>query len=171
MTGQIVSPADSLLANSPTSQAKSGVHTAPRIYYVHPLLAGPLDTWDEILDHAADLGFDTILMAPPFEPGHGGSIFLPRDMTGLHAALGHGNAIDSLARLAVKAGARGLALTLDVVLDRIAADSIFARELDLTSLNSDVLDPRQNPADREAVIVPFDGNAGDHPYLAMLAER
>jgi starch synthase (maltosyl-transferring) len=166
-----VSPTDSLLASSPTSQAKSGVHTAPRIYYVHPLLAGPLDTWDEILDHAADLGFDTILMAPPFEPGHGGSIFLPRDMTGLHAALGHGNAIDSLARLAVKAGARGLALTLDVVLDRIAADSIFARELDLTSLNSDVLDPRQNPADREAVIVPFDGNAGDHPYLAMLAER
>ncbi|MFL4990232.1 MAG: hypothetical protein ACJ8DV_02930, partial [Microvirga sp.] len=60
---------------------------------MHPLLAGPLDSWDEILDHAANLGFDTILMAPPFEPGHGGSIFLPRDMTRLHAALGHGDAI------------------------------------------------------------------------------
>ncbi len=164
-----MSPADSLLASSPTSQAKSGSHTAPRIYYVHPLLAGPLDTWDEILDHAADLGFDTIMMAPPFEPGHGGSIFLPRDMTRLHAALGHGDAIEGLARLVEEAGARGLALTLDVVLDRVAADSVFARDLDLTSSYSEVLDPRQDPADREAVVVPFNGNAADHPYLSMIA--
>jgi starch synthase (maltosyl-transferring) len=171
MTGQIVSPADSLLANAPTSQAKTGSHTAPRIYYVHPLLAGPLDTWDEILDHAADLGFDTILIAPPFEPGHGGSIFLPRDMTRLHAALGHGNAVEGLTRLAEKAGTRGLALALDVVLDRVAADSVFACELGLTSSYSDVLDPRQDPADREAVVVPFNGNAVDHPYMAMLADR
>ena len=144
---------------------------APRMYYVHPLLAGPLDTWDEILDHAADLGFDTILMAPPFEPGHGGSIFLPRDMTRLHAALGHGDAIEGLALLAEKAGARGLALTLDVVFDRVAADSVFARELGLTSSYSDVLDPRQNPADREAVVGSFNGDAADHPYLSMIAER
>jgi starch synthase (maltosyl-transferring) len=166
-----VSPADSLIARSPTSQAKSGGHTAPRIYYVHPLLAGPLDSWDEILDHAANLGFDTILMAPPFEPGHGGSIFLPRDMTRLHAALGHGDAIEGLPRLVEEANARGLALTLDVVLDRVAVDSVFARELGLTIPNSVVFDPRQDPADREAIVVPFDGDAEDHPYLAMLAER
>jgi starch synthase (maltosyl-transferring) len=120
----------------------------------------------------ADLGFDTILMAPPFEPGHGGSIFLPRDMARLHSSLGHDDAIEGLSRIAERARSRGLGLSLDVVLDRVAADSIFARELSLTSAaHSDVLDPRQDPADREAAIVPFDGDAADHPYLAMLAER
>jgi starch synthase (maltosyl-transferring) len=144
---------------------------APRIYYVHPLLAGPLDAWNEILDHSAELGFDTILIAPPFEPGHGGSIFLPRDMLRLHPAIGGGDANEGLARLSEKAGERGLALALDVVLDRVAADSIFAQKLGLTSPYLDVLDPRQDPADREAVIVSFDSNAVDHPYLEMLAER
>jgi starch synthase (maltosyl-transferring) len=166
-----VSPADSLLTSFPTSQAKSKGHAAPRIYYVHPLLAGPLDAWDEILDHSADLGFDTILIAPPFEPGHGGSIFLPRDTTRLHPALGGGDANEGIARLSENAGERGLALALDVVLDRVAADSVFARELGLTSSYSDFIDPRQDPADREAVIVSFDGNAVDHPHLAMLSEH
>jgi len=146
--------------------------TAPRIYYVHPLLMGALDAWDEILDHAAELGFDTILTAPPFEPGHGGSIFLPRDMERLHPALGDGNAVEGLARLADKARARNLALTLDIVADRVAEDSIFARELGLRPVLPDIFDPRQDPADREAVIVPFDPvSPTDHPYISMLSER
>jgi starch synthase (maltosyl-transferring) len=144
----------------------------PRIYYVHPLLIGSLDGWDEIFDHAAEMGFDTVLTAPPFEPGHGGSIFLPRDMERLHPVLGRKGAVDGIARLADMARTRNLALALDVVVDRVAADSAFARDLGLAPFIPDILDPRQDPADREAVIIPFDPvNPADHPYIPMLAER
>lgn len=166
-----MSPADSLLASPKTVRTKGTSRKAPRIYYVHPLLAGALDNWDALFDHAAALGFDTILMAPPFEPGHGGSIFLPRDMNRLHPSLGHGEAAEGLARLAEKAGSRNLALALDLVIDRVAADSVFARELDLAPLSPNVFDPRQDPAEREAVLVPFDDDRDDHPYLRTLAER
>jgi starch synthase (maltosyl-transferring) len=147
-------------------------HAPPRIYYVHPLLIGAISSWGEIFDHAAGLGFDTILMAPPFEPGHGGSIFLPRDTERLHPALGREGAIDGIARLADMARARNLALALDVVVDRVAADSAFARDLGLTPFIPDILDPRQELADREAVIIPFDPvNPADHPYISILSDR
>jgi starch synthase (maltosyl-transferring) len=33
-------------------------HSAPfRIYYLHPLLAGPLTAWTAWIEHAAGLGF------------------------------------------------------------------------------------------------------------------
>jgi starch synthase (maltosyl-transferring) len=149
-----------------------GADHAPRMYYVHPLLIGSLDSWGEIFDHAAGLGFDTILMAPPFEPGHGGSIFLPRDMERLHPALGREGAVDGVARLADMARARNLALALDVVVDRVAANSAFARDLGLAPFIPDILDPRQEPADRESVIISFDPvNPADHPYISILADR
>ena len=75
-------------------------YAAPRIYYVHPLLVGALDAWDETFDHAAELGFDAVLTAPLFAPGRGGSIFLPHDMERLHPALGDGDAVEGIGRLA-----------------------------------------------------------------------
>ncbi|HZB61257.1 MAG TPA: alpha-amylase family protein, partial [Microvirga sp.] len=110
-----MSPADALPRSSQTFRVEGADHAPPRIYYVHPLLIGAISSWGEIFDHAAGLGFDTILMAPPFEPGHGGSIFLPRDTERLHPALGREGAIDGIARLADMARARNLALALDVV--------------------------------------------------------
>ena len=170
-TDPIVSPADALPRSSQVARIEGADHAPPRIYYVHPLLIGPVDSWNEIFDHAAGLGFDTILMAPPFEPGHGGSIFLPRDMERLHPALGRERALDGIARLADMARARKLALALDVVADRVAADSAFARSLGLAPSGSDILDPRQDPADREAIVIPFDpSDPGGHPYLSMLSE-
>ncbi|MCC2653761.1 MAG: alpha amylase catalytic region, partial [Microvirga sp.] len=170
--GRTVSPADSLLVSSQKARTKSTSQKAPRIYYVHPLLVGPLNNWDDIFDHAASLGFDTILMAPPFEPGHGGSILLPRDMTRLHPDLGGGEAAEGVARLAEKAGSRTLTLALDLVIDRVAADSDFARELGLTASSPDTFDPRQDPAEREAVLVPFDDvDRDDHPHLRILGQR
>lgn len=167
-----MSPADSVRASSQTFHAASSSHAAPRIYYVHPLAAGPIETWDEILEHAANLGFDTILVAPPFETGYGGSLFLPRDMERLHPALGGGEAREGLARLVEKARSFDLALLLDVTIDRVAADSKFALDLDLAPVNPGFLDPRQDPADREAIPVPFDdADPANHPYVAMLADR
>ncbi|PUJ41388.1 hypothetical protein, partial [Salmonella enterica] len=45
---------------------------APAICYVHPLQLGRLDRWDGVLDRIAALGFDHVLMAPPFAVGAAG---------------------------------------------------------------------------------------------------
>ncbi|MET0427718.1 MAG: maltotransferase domain-containing protein [Microvirga sp.] len=151
---------------------KGADRAPPRIYYVHPLQLGPFAAWDPILDHAAGLGFDAILMAPPFEPGRSGSIFHPRDMERLHPALGRGNAVEGLARLAEKARTRSLGLMLDVVADRIAADSTFARDLGLTRPDAEVLDPRRPPADRDTIVIPLDSADPAGPsYLTMLSHH
>src|SRR4051812_13724798 len=71
---------------------------APRIYYVHPLLAGNLDGWPAHLDRAAALGFDHVLSAPPFAAD---DLFLPDDFERLHPALGwSGDAASGLRRMA-----------------------------------------------------------------------
>src|SRR6202034_3591378 len=38
----------------------------PKIYYFHPLLAGPCASWSRHLRRARDMGFDHLLTAPLF---------------------------------------------------------------------------------------------------------
>ena len=45
---------------------------APRIYFFHSLLVGPLDAWPAQFAHAAALGFDHALIGSLFEPGQAG---------------------------------------------------------------------------------------------------
>ena len=33
---------------------------APKIYYIHPLLAGPLGSWQQHLRRVQEMGFDTV---------------------------------------------------------------------------------------------------------------
>jgi starch synthase (maltosyl-transferring) len=157
-------------ANSQAAADHSSV--APRIYYVHPLLIGSGDAWDAIFRHAADLGFDTVLSAPPFDPGHGRSVLLPADTTRLHPALGQDEPFAWIARLAETARNHRLSLMLDVVLDRIAAHGALAQELGLAAARPGALDPRRDPAERDAIRVPFDaaGPAG-HSYIGRLVEQ
>ncbi|MGI4857368.1 MAG: maltotransferase domain-containing protein [Janthinobacterium lividum] len=102
---------------------------APRIYYIHPLLLGTLADWGPHLDRAAAMGFDHVLIAPPFLPGDANDLFVTRDHGRLHPALGDdGDANDWLARLADAAQSRGLSLLLDVALDRVDADAGLHRD-------------------------------------------
>lgn len=97
---------------------------APRIYYLTPLSIGPLDRWDAHLDRAAAMGFDHILIAPPFAPGRAADLFLSADHQRLHPVLeSAAHADEWLAALADKARARGMSLLLDVVVDRLSADA------------------------------------------------
>ncbi len=134
--------------------AEAGEPTAPSIYYVSPLLAGPLDRWPHLLDHAARLGFDHVLIAPPFVPGRTGNLFLPADFTRLHPALAWESGADAaIERLARQAAERDLKLLLDVVPDRLAAGSAAAREAGgLFSGPADLaaLDPRHGQGGSEA---------------------
>ncbi len=165
-----MSAADDLLLDAPVTSSAQATGS-PRIYYVHPLVAGPLERWNELLDHAAELGFDTVLTAPPFLPGHGQSVFLPKDMDQLHPALGGGNADEALARLVDEARQRGLRLMVDMVVDRVARDSRFAIDSGLANAGVDVLDPRRDPAEREGLLLFFNDDPQQHPFLGMLAER
>lgn len=94
----------------------------PRILALHPLLIGAEPRWDAAFAHAAALGFDTALIAPPFLPGADGSLFRTADHDRIHPALGwQGDADALLAALAMRARRHGLALHLDLVADRVAA--------------------------------------------------
>ncbi|MBB3464497.1 alpha-1,4-glucan--maltose-1-phosphate maltosyltransferase [Rhizobium sp. BK377] len=87
-----------------------------RIYYVNPLLLSGRDRWLEVFDHAALLGFDTVLSASPFQRTDE-SLFFPHDYGSLDAALGlAGDAEEALAMLAGEAEGRGIKLMLDLTI-------------------------------------------------------
>ena len=101
---------------------------APRIYYMSPLLAGPVAGWPAQFDRIAALGFDHVLIAPPFATGPSRDLFLPADYERLDPRLGSkARAPAALAGVAAGCRAAGLTLLLDVVLDQVAADSPIAR--------------------------------------------
>ena len=99
------------------------VMSGTRFYYLHPLLAGPIDTWTNHLDRIAAMSFDAVIIAPPFMPGRSGDLFLTADHNHLDPRLGTGDAIAALVRLADEARDRQLRLFLDIVVDQVASES------------------------------------------------
>ncbi len=94
------------------------------IYYIHPLLAGPLQGWPALLDRVAAAGFSHVMLAPPF---HAASVLLPDDFGRMHASLGWtGDSAAALAFLNAACRERKLGWLLDVVLDRVAPDGAIA---------------------------------------------
>ena len=95
---------------------------ARRIYYLHLPLAGAPERIEAHLDRAEALGFDTVLVSPPFKPGAQGDVFAVADHGEAHPALGGGPAAVALTSLSQAAGRRGLQLYLDLSLARFAAE-------------------------------------------------
>ncbi|MBV9653604.1 MAG: DUF3416 domain-containing protein [Acetobacteraceae bacterium] len=159
------------LLTQEAESARASERVAPSIYYVSPLLAGPLPRWPSLLDHAASLGFDHILIAPPFMPGRTGDLFLPADFNRLHPVFeSDGHAEDGLATLAGLSAERDLKLLLDVVPDRLAAGSaasveaggLFSGPADLAAL-----DPRHGHGGSEAARA----HTGDPALIDWWADR
>ena len=99
---------------------------APRIYYLDPLASGPLDRFSASFEHAAGLGFDHVMLPPVFAPGRGGDFFLPSDFATLNPAISgaaQAAALPALKHLSGQARSHGLTVLLDLVPDRLAADS------------------------------------------------
>ena len=99
---------------------------AMKVYYLHPLLAGPIAAWPNHFARVRAMGFSHVLIAPPFQPGRSGDLFLTADHDRLHPALGDGDATTALYKVAAMARAHDLALLLDIVLDRVAVESPLA---------------------------------------------
>ena len=128
-----------------TSSSPSIRGTARKIYYLDSRLAGPVADWRPHLGRAQALGFDHLCIPPVFAPGPTGNVFLAADAE--QAAPGFGKAVPvdkAVAVIVQMCREFGLTLLLDIVLDRVAADSAFARALPTrsASLDRDVVDPR-----------------------------
>ena len=121
----------------------------PRVYYLHPLIAGPLSGWVRHVEYCRTLGFDWLATAPLFAPGSRGDIFLTADHDALHPALAEArSADDAIAELAARAGTSGVRLMLDLVLDRVASESALVRKGWYEAVRHDgdrLPDPRRAP--------------------------
>ena len=110
--------------------ALSGDVFAPKIYYFHPLLAGPRASWGQHLRRCRDNGFDHVLTAPLFAPGDSGDIFLAGCHDTVHPALLKAQAAeaadDVFAELAGFCRQNELGLLADIVVGRMAPDADVA---------------------------------------------
>jgi starch synthase (maltosyl-transferring) len=139
-----------------------------RFYYLHPLLAGPIDTWVRQLDRAAAMRFDAVVFAPPFATGRSGNLFLTADHDRLDPRLGTGDAVEAFARLAAECRDRQLRPMLDVVIHQVAAEQVSANDLARwyrTESSDELPDPRRPPQQPGVAKLCGDGN------LSELAER
>jgi starch synthase (maltosyl-transferring) len=130
------------------------------IYHLHPLVAGPLATWPAIFARIAAMGFSHVCLAPPFEPGGSGDIFIPATFDRLHPALSFsGSAEQGLALAAEQAAGAGLRLMLDIAPGHVAVDSaVRQRQPDWFSPGGfgEVADPRRRPHRVDVSVPRFD---------------
>jgi len=143
------------------------------IYYLHPLLAGPLAGWEEYLSRARALGFSHVCVGPVFAPAPSGDIFLTDDFARTNPAISEEHDADATIRhLAQLCRDNGLRLVLDLVLDRVAADGAMARSAPnwfYRDGNSDVVDPREKQLGPEALPARFAERA--HELTAWWTDR
>ena len=57
-------------------------------YIVEVLVAGPIEGWGDHFARIAEMGFSHVCLAPPFDPGANGDIFVHATFDRLHPALG-----------------------------------------------------------------------------------
>jgi starch synthase (maltosyl-transferring) len=101
---------------------------APKIYYFHPLLAGPRAGWPGHLHRCRDLGFDHVLSAPLFAPGKAADLFLTADHDRVHPAIERSLPLEQvIEEFAWACRACGLRLLMDVVLGRVGTDAAIVR--------------------------------------------
>jgi starch synthase (maltosyl-transferring) len=133
---------------------------ATRLYYLHPLLAGPVDAWARQLDRAAAMLFDAVAIAPPFATGRAGDLFLTADHDRLEDRLGAGDAVMALARFAEECRSRQLLPMLDVVVDRVAVEHATNGLAGWYRVDAsdDLPDPRQPPQRPDVARLSTDGD-------------
>ncbi|OZI61080.1 maltotransferase domain-containing protein [Bordetella genomosp. 11] len=151
-----------------------------RIYYVHPVLAGPLSNhadgrWPAICARAKALGFDTLMVAPLWLPDPAGNPYVPADPGRLNPALGDLALDEALATLSSLCGKYRLALMVDIVLDRVAAHGAMAQaHPDWYAAPEGVdavLDPRKPLEERHALPLRRDGGRAPDGLVADWIER
>ena len=145
---------DSSRAYAAASRVDAGPAHALSLYYLHPLLAGPLADWQGHLARARQMGFSHVCVGPVFAPAPSGDIFLTDDFERTNPAIAQGPDADTTVRhLAQSCRETGLQLLLDLVLDRVAAEGAGAPAPNwfLPRRQPDVVDPREKQLGPEAL--------------------
>jgi starch synthase (maltosyl-transferring) len=149
--------------------------SALRIYYAHPRLIGDIRAWETHCGHVEPMGFSHLCVGPIFAPASNGDVFLTDDFERPDAALQlTGDADATVHDLATIARKTGLALLLDMVLDRVAADGAMARSAPhwfYRSGAADIVDPRQAQLGLEAVPARFEDPQRARELTAWWADR
>ena len=160
-----------------TAARKAARSPALKIYYLHPLLAGPLAGWEPHIERARRMGFGHLATAPLFAPGGTGDIFLAADHDRVHPALGiDASADEAVAHVAQMCARRGLRLILDIVVDRVASEGSLANSprpwfRSARFAEDPAPDPRAAPAPANAVYARFDNPAAAEELTAWWTER
>ena len=140
---------------------------APKVYHVHPLVAGPIDAWARHFARCRSMGFDFVASAPLFAPGSDGDIYLTADHERLHPAFGWAGSADAgIARLAGDCARHDMGLILDLVADRVAADSQL-RSREPGWFEPDV--PSADPPDPR--VRPHPHNVAEARFECLIVER
>jgi len=156
---------------------KAAPFPALKIYYVHPLLAGPLTKWEPHVERCRRMGFSHLATAPLFAPGGTGDIFLTADHEARHPALGTDAPPDeAIADLAQICARHELRLVVDIVVDRVANEGPLANSprpwFRGARLPEDPApDPRSAPAPANAVYGRFEEPAAAEELTAWWTER
>jgi starch synthase (maltosyl-transferring) len=135
---------------------------APRIYYISPLLIGPAERWPRVFARARGMGFDSVLIAPPFAVGRSGHLHATADFGRLHPVLAADASADVdafIGALVHDAADHGLKLLIDLALDRLAADSPLLPAHAVHARAGDAPDPRRPMAPTHSVRLDFDSAA------------
>src|SRR5258708_5005084 len=149
-------------ASSRSAVSLSRTHElfAPKIYYFHPLLAGPRDTWPAHLSRCRKSGFDHIVSAPLFAPGVAGDLFLTADHERAHPAIDALLSADQIVEeFAQACRAHRLKLFLDVALGRVAANAAIVTSAPDWFHAADAaarVDPRSSRREANAAYACFD---------------
>jgi starch synthase (maltosyl-transferring) len=104
---------------------------ALRLYTLIPNASGPMDQWKDVLQRAADLGFNMVHLLPVTKQGYSQSPYAAADLFALEPdLLPKGSDPSSMKDFEVivdEARRLGLGLCLDLVLNHVAIDSELAR--------------------------------------------
>ena len=125
---------------------RAGSHL--RIRYIDPLALGDGGTLAQSLGRAAALGFNAVLLPPPWAPGAGGDRFVPASLDRLHPRLGAGSAAGYVDELVQACRQHGLQALLDLPLGGV--DAAFEGDSGpfTPSTEASLLDPRHGVTSR-----------------------
>ena len=149
---------------------------APKIYYFHPLLAGPTGSWPQHLRRVPSMGFDVVLSAPLFGPGVNGDIFLTADHERTHPVIGAPSSVDqAVGEFAQLCRQHGLRLYLDIVPGRVATNSKLAASAPgwfrTVRTSEQPIDPRGSLVETDACYARFDEQSAAKQLAEWWVER